>query len=41
MWTHSLENIGNDELMMGFWTNDHMNINSPDTVYEKVQNTDA
>ena len=34
--THSIENVGNDELLTLFWTNDLFDPNNPDTFSDKV-----
>ena len=36
-YTHSIENIGQDELVTLFWANEPFNSNHPDTYYEPVQ----
>lgn len=35
-YTHNIKNIGDDELITLFWTNDPYDINNPDTYIEKV-----
>lgn len=35
-YTHSIENIGNSDLLTLFWTNELFDPNDPDTFYEKV-----
>lgn len=36
MWTHSIENTGNEVLLTNFWTDDHFDPNKPDTIVEAV-----
>ena len=36
MWTHSIENTGNEVLLTNFWTDDHFDPNNPDTIVEVV-----
>jgi len=36
MWTHSIENTGTEILLTNFWTDDHFDLNYPDTIVEAV-----
>ena len=36
MWTHSIENTGDEVLFTNFWTDDHFDPNNPDTIVEAV-----
>lgn len=36
MWTHSIENTGDEILFTNFWTDDHFDPNNPDTIVEAV-----
>ncbi|GAB3690250.1 NAD-dependent epimerase/dehydratase family protein [Corynebacterium nasicanis] len=36
MWTHSIENTGDDILLTNFWTDDHFDPDNPDTIVEAV-----
>ena len=36
MWTHSIENTGDEVLLTNFWTDDHFDPNNPDTIVEAV-----
>ncbi len=38
-FTHSITNIGKDELYTIFWINEHFDANDPDTYFEKVNST--
>lgn len=35
-YTHSIKNIGNEELYTNFWINEFYNVNDPDTYFENV-----
>jgi len=35
-YTHSITNIGDEELYTIFWINEHFNAGDPDTFFEKV-----
>ena len=36
MWTHSIENTGDEVLFTNFWTDDHFDPDNPDTIVEAV-----
>lgn len=36
MWTHSIENTGDEALLTNFWTDDHFDPDNPDTIVEAV-----
>lgn len=40
-WTHSIENVGNSEMIVLFWASEVFNSALPDTFYSKVRNEEA